>query len=390
MSLDVGGSGGGIDPTTLSKDEQRKRSARIDKMLAAEAKARHTKDWRRILLLGTSESGKSTVLKQMKLIHNGHLSDYDQEQWRVVLQSNVLQGTCELLAIAAAQHVVWPDDVLPHADLIESLTPTEYLKPPRPLPNDWVTAVKTVWQDPAFLAVYEARQKHPVLDSLDYISVHLDRLLEPQFKVTNDDILRGRQETKSVSETQLVMGGLPYKVYDVPGSKKDRGTWIPFFDDANVSVPSSSPAASACSILFVVATTSYDQPLRDDPRINRMQEALAVFENIVNNKLLAHTAVILFLNKVDMLPDKLRRSPLTATFPDFATEATAAGLDVATAQQSPDAVLKYIGKTFYYLNKAKDRKLYVHHTCATDTRQVKVVLATVNKIILKLNLQMID
>ncbi|KAJ3363508.1 guanine nucleotide-binding protein subunit alpha [Allomyces arbusculus] len=373
MSLDAGG---GVDPTTLSKDEQRKRSARIDKMLQAEAKARHTKDWRRILLLGTSESGKSTVLKQMKLIHNGHLSDYDQEQWRVVLQSNVLQGTCELLAIAHAQHVAWPDDVLPHADLIESLTPAEYLKPPRPLPNDWVAAVKTVWQDPAFLAVYEARQKHPVLDSLDYISVHLDRLLEPQFQVTNDDILRGRQETKSVSETQLVMGGLPYKVYDVPGSKKDRGTWIPFFDDANV-------------ILFVVATTSYDQPLRDDPRINRMQEALSVFETIVNNKLLAHTAIILFLNKVDMLPDKLRRSPLTASFPDFATEATAAGLDVTTAQQSPDAVLKYIGKTFYYLNKAKDRKLYVHHTCATDTRQVKVVLATVNKIILKLNLQMV-
>ena len=45
-----------------------------------------------MLLLGAGESGKSTILKQMKLIHEGSYSDTERETYKEIIFSNTIQS----------------------------------------------------------------------------------------------------------------------------------------------------------------------------------------------------------------------------------------------------------------------------------------------------------
>lgn len=51
---------------------------------------------------------------------------------------------------------------------------------------------------------------------------------------------------------------------------------------------------------------------------NRMQESLKLFDSICNNKWFTDTSIILFLNKKDLFEEKIRKSPLTICFPEYA------------------------------------------------------------------------
>lgn len=51
----------------------------------------------KILLLGTGESGKSTVLKQMKILHVQGFSDREKKEQVTVIRHNVHDSLCEII-----------------------------------------------------------------------------------------------------------------------------------------------------------------------------------------------------------------------------------------------------------------------------------------------------
>ena len=55
----------------------------------------------------------------------------------------------------------------------------------------------------------------------------------------------------------------------------------------------------------MVATSSYNMTLREDNSQNRLREALKLFNTIWNNRWLKTISVILFLNKQDLLREKI-------------------------------------------------------------------------------------
>lgn len=73
------------------------RSKMIDKNLRedGEKAAREVK----LLLLGAGESGKSTIVKQMKIIHEDGYSEEECRQYRAVVYSNTIQS---IMAIVKA------------------------------------------------------------------------------------------------------------------------------------------------------------------------------------------------------------------------------------------------------------------------------------------------
>lgn len=51
----------------------------------------------KILLLGTGESGKSTVLKQMKILHVQGFSEREKKEQVTVIRQNLSDSLCEIL-----------------------------------------------------------------------------------------------------------------------------------------------------------------------------------------------------------------------------------------------------------------------------------------------------
>jgi hypothetical protein len=167
-------------------------------------------------------------------------------------------------------------------------------------------------------------------------------------------------------ETEFVYNKLPIMMVDVGGQKNERKKWIHCFQDVT-------------AILFVVGTSDYDLKLEEDMVTNRMEDALKLFNDVVNNKWFARTNVVVFLNKKDLFADKIRRVPLTVCFPEYGGPAG-----------EYDAAMNYIQQRIQEINRSPtdSRDLFFHQTCATDTGAVKIVFDAVTVTLLTDALQM--
>lgn len=85
-------------PATSDASNNEKNSAAIDRQL--EEDARRLKKECKILLLGSGESGKTTIVKQMKIIHQSGYSRDERLVFRSTIYKNLLDGSkaiCEAL-----------------------------------------------------------------------------------------------------------------------------------------------------------------------------------------------------------------------------------------------------------------------------------------------------
>lgn len=88
--------------------QQRYKSREIDKGLMKERLTfRRTV---RILLLGAGESGKSTFLKQMKIIHGQDFSDGAMQEYRTVVYNNIVKGMRVLIDARQKLGIPWQDE----------------------------------------------------------------------------------------------------------------------------------------------------------------------------------------------------------------------------------------------------------------------------------------
>ena len=130
------------------------------------------------------------------------------------------------------------------------------------------------------------------------------------------------------------------------------------------------------AIIFCVAMSEYDLVLDEDDEMNRMRESMKLFESICNNKWFTDTSIILFLNKRDLFQEKIRSSPLSICFPEY------------TGGNSYEETSQYIENKFEELNRMpKQKQIYYHFTCATDTENIKFVFDAVTDVIITNNLR---
>ncbi len=96
-------------------------------------------------------------------------------------------------------------------------------------------------------------------------------------------------------------------MFDVGGQRSERKKWIHCFENVT-------------AIIFMAAISEYDQVLVEDEAVNRLDEALTLFDSICNSRWFVKTSIILFLNKKDLFAEKLPRSPMGDYFKDYTGE----------------------------------------------------------------------
>lgn len=229
--------------------------------------------------------------------------------------------------------------------------------------QDVAVAISELWKHDRGIAKVYARSNEFQLEV--NASHYFERILhfcKPGFRVTDQDILMGRVKTTGISETVFNIKNWAFRVFDVGGQRSERRKWIHCFDDVT-------------AIVFVAAVSEYDEVLFEDEWTNRMHEALVLFESICNSRWFSTTPIILFLNKIDVLARKLTKSPVTQYFPDYRGD-----------ERNVDEVCKYFQELFHAQNRNRQRPVYVHYTCATDTQSMKFVIAAVTDMIIQRSL----
>nr|AEL33704.1 G protein alpha subunit [Monascus ruber] len=337
-----------------SDGEERKRSQMIDKTLYEDA--RKLRRECKILLLGSGESGKSTIVKQMKIIHHKGFSPEECALYRPTIYKNLLE--CAKSLIGAYRQF----DVEPASTKVQGFVGFLWdynvdPDPQKPLDPRVGEAATYLWNDPCTSTVLERQNEFYLMDSAPYFFEEAKRIASADYLPNQDDILRARTKTTGIYDTRFEMGQLKIHMFDVGGQRSERKKWIHCFENVT-------------SIIFCVALSEYDQVLLEEAHQNRMIESLILFDSVVNSRWFLRTSIILFLNKVDLFQKKLPRSPLSNYFPDYS-----GGDDYNRAA-------KYILWRFNQVNRAH-LKLYPHLTQATDTTNIRLVFVAVKETILQ-------
>ncbi|CAD6501234.1 BgTH12-01487 [Blumeria graminis f. sp. triticale] len=334
--------------------EQKKRSQMIDRSLEVDSKRLRREC--KILLLGSGESGKSTIVKQMKIIHqNGYTVD-ELALYRMTVYKNLIDCAKALIG-AMRQFNIEPKNPT-NIEFSDYLM--DYQVDPDPhtsLSLKVGIAVMSLWADPNIETLMERQSEFYLMDSAPYFFEEAKRITGPDYIPNEADVLRARTKTTGIYETRFTMGSLSIHMFDVGGQRSERKKWIHCFENVT-------------SIIFCVALSEYDQVLLEESNQNRMMESLVLFDSVVNSRWFMRTSIILFLNKVDLFRAKLARSPLSNYFPDYS-----GGNEINRAS-------KYLLWRFNQVNRAH-LNLYPHLTQATDTSNIRLVFAAVKETILQ-------
>lgn len=126
--------------------ESARRSRMIDRQMKQQDRGKHWKREMKVLLLGAGESGKSTFLKQMRIIHGEDYSDQERLTFRSTIYHNLLKGMKVL--VEARKRLQLPLSIPEneaHTELIVSgyhnsqeLRPEDFVKYVQPLKSLWV------------------------------------------------------------------------------------------------------------------------------------------------------------------------------------------------------------------------------------------------------------
>ncbi|RKP20276.1 G-protein complex alpha subunit GpaA/FadA, partial [Rozella allomycis CSF55] len=257
----------------------------------------------KMLLLGAGESGKSTILKQMKYIYDGGYNEDEKDSFKEIIFSNTVQSMRVILEAMDRLSIPLGDSGNQKFKDVLFALPSQIES--ESFPKDAAEAIKALWADTGVQEAFRRSSEYQLNDSAKYSYFEsIDRISDPTYKPTDQDVLRSRVKTTGITESTFTIGDLTYKLFDVGGQRSERKKWIHCFENVT-------------AIVFLVAISEYDQKLVEDESVNRMNEALTLFDSICNSRWFVKTSIILFLNKIDRFKDKILVSPIEATFPEY-------------------------------------------------------------------------
>ncbi|CUA68166.1 Guanine nucleotide-binding protein alpha-3 subunit [Rhizoctonia solani] len=439
-------------------EEAKRRSNEIDEQLRLESiaiKKRRSKE-RKILLLGQSESGKSTLLKQFRLLHsNGKAFDAERASWRLIIFHNLVRSILNVLEEISRpaasnnngsdSNAFWEENSTTFktfrvrlsplsqiADLIANRLAPESSSPiassPAEPSSEWTSTANphipsseisvlssSRWKSALQKLHVTSRSPRPSVDcSIDFdnendpgrllVAFHddlvefcktkavwdmlkrrkirvenisgfflddIDRITQPRYVPTDEDILKARLKTLGVSETKCVVNansekGSIWRIFDVGGARYQRAAWAPHFDDVNC-------------IIFLAPISAFDQVLAEDPSVNRLEDSLIMWRDLCKNKILAGASIVLFLNKCDLLQAKLeagiRLNQFLVSYGDRPNDYA--------------SVTKHLKNKFDKIKRehCPTAQIFTHFITATDRETTSIAINAVRDKIMRENLQ---
>ncbi|KAF0301782.1 Guanine nucleotide-binding protein G(q) subunit alpha [Amphibalanus amphitrite] len=348
------------------------------------------------LSTGTGESGKSTFIKQMRIIHGVGYTDEDRRGFTRLVYQNIFMAMQSMINAMDFLNIEYKSsESRERAEQVKGVdheTITTFEEP-------YITCIRELWKDSGIQRCYERRNEYQLTDSTKYYLTDLDRIASKDYLPTQQDILRVRAPTTGIVEYPFDLDSIIFRMVDVGGQRSERRKWIHCFENVT-------------SIIFLVALSEYDQILFEADSENRMEESKALFRTIITYPWFQHSSVILFLNKKDLLEEKIMTSHLVDYFPEYDGPKHD---DVAAREYilkmylalNPDpdrmcyshftcatgpqrdaiAAREFILRMFVDLNPDAEKIIYSHFTCATDTENIRFVFAAVKDTILQLNLK---
>jgi len=377
--LCFGDSGDAVDKQREEAQRLKEKDrARINREIEKDIKRarEHRKKEHRILLLGCGQAGKSTFIKQMRIIHSEGYQDEEKNQMKLDIASNIAMSISVLIEnslFEATPQTKEDTDIQEAVERINTAFESTYnpnsglLEPEPSVVLSLADDITLLWKSTPIQNAYANRHNFQLIDCARYFLNKVHEIMSPEYVPTNDDITQTRVKTEGIIEHEFqIAGNGPARgkiiMIDVGGQRNERRKWIHCFEDVML-------------LMFLTAVSEFDQVCEEDEVTNRMRESLHLFETVLDYVYFQNTNVILFLNKKDVLEEKLAAGKkISQYFEEFP------GPD-----GDYDAAIEFFKTEFLAKNDDADdgdRQIFVHETCATDEQNIRVVDTVVQATIL--------
>uniref|UniRef100_A0A8C7Y2Z5 Guanine nucleotide binding protein (G protein), alpha 15 (Gq class), tandem duplicate 3 n=1 Tax=Oryzias sinensis TaxID=183150 RepID=A0A8C7Y2Z5_9TELE len=179
--------------------EEEKRSIAIDQEIRRKLKQQKQKEKReiKILLLGTGESGKTTFIRQMRIIHGRGFSEDERKAFAKCIFQNIftavkaMTGAMTMLKIPYAN----PENEM-YAKWLQDVNTVQITR----LERRYVDAIRRLWGDPGIRICYSRRCEYQLLDSTEYYMNNMERISMEDYIPTEQDVLRVRFPTTGIHD----------------------------------------------------------------------------------------------------------------------------------------------------------------------------------------------
>lgn len=351
----------------------------------------------KILLLGSGESGKTTVFKQMCMLKGQGFTDEYFRAMKSKLCGNVVDGTWNVLKSAERLGTTLDDDIQKAAARVVELRDQYFNEQKELITEDKVVRVekatvplsfispelaesmKVLWNNQRFREAYHAAAREGRSDLADSYPNLMDLMCDKypewggeKWIPSKEDILLVRVRTTGMSEEIMTVNGVRIKLIDVGGQRAERRKWLHLFQGVH-------------SIIYVVSLSEYDQTLFEDVNVYRLEESISLFKDLAKKEFLLESALVLFLNKFDLFLQKYvnRKIPInfTGKFPD------APKVEEEEDQETCEKAIEWFKHQYTSSFAGSKRLVYSHVTTALDGEQMKFVLNATTKHILELSIQ---
>jgi len=314
----------------------------------------------KLLFLGAGGSGKSTLFKQLKLLHANGLQEDERARYRNNIYRNIVVGMKALLdgnismilggteddeTVENKSEMVACDEEL--AEFIEGLDEATRVT------KETAQRLITAWNDRGMQETWKRRSALQIQDSLKYFLENINRIATDGYLPSVEDVMHVRIKTTGIVEESLTIQNRPFLIVDVGGQRSERRKWMNCF-------------SGVTGLIFVASLTAYNQVLYEDEDANRLTESLMLFHKLLNDDdTFTKACVVLFLNKSDLFSEMIRTDPITKCLPDYKGPLT---------EEDQFNFIKMM-----YEQQAGTHKIFAHKTCATNTDQIKVIFKAVNR-----------
>jgi len=298
----------------------------------------------RILILGIAEVGKSTLSKQIRILHCEKFTNEELSLYKRIAIRNIHSGVLSMISMAASMSINM-SKYEPEISAFRDSNTTDSLDQAK------LSAAKILFASQELQNLLKTPAALLAEPHLQFFLSRVESYAQPDYTPTKEDILRLRQRTIGSPTLEFQYKNRTLQLVDLGGQEVERTKWPLLAEDAT-------------ALIFLASLTHYDTP--EDKSKSRLQESLETFNQVAHDEAFAKCFFCLFLNKWDLFQEQIKFSPFTKAFPKFsgdANDTTACG--------------KYVEEMYRaQLEGTSHRSLIAHFTTATDTNVIDNLFAS--------------
>jgi len=325
---------------------------RVNEKINKEIKKAQVKTTVRLLLLATGDSGKSTFIKQLRLLFTEGFTDSDRVQFTTVLRDNALKSMKLLLEACEQWKIKFPksDDM---ADDRSAVTDADTLD------SEAAKAIAKLWKSKPIQSAWERENEISSLPGgvgAAYFFENVRRFAADDFVPSDEDICRAKMKTTGIAETTFEINEVEFVLIDVGGQRGERRKWVGCFEGVT-------------AVIYLSAINEYDMFLEEEPDVNRLEESLRLWTTVSGakwfNESTNPTLFMLFMNKSDLFDEKIKKKPLVEAFGDAYSTFVKGKKRSSVSKSDMDVDSEFIKKMFE-ANYQGVTPLRTFRTCAID------------------------